>query len=129
MIQTFIDIDEAQAERYERLLLQRDTPQPIYCSQPDCSGFLGSMRDFVNRVRKDARCPECEVSTCVLCRNTGHGGDCDLGELEEVMQHFMIRRCPNCGQATMKNGGCSHMKCEGCGADYTWQKDGGIIPW
>lgn len=129
MIQSFAEINEAQAKQYARLLVERDTPQPVYCPQPDCSGFLGSMVHFVDRNNKNVKCPECEVYACVLCHNSAHGGDCDVGELEGIMQRFDIRRCPRCGYATIKNGGCSHMRCKGCGTDYTWQSGGGMVPW
>lgn len=129
MIQTFVEIDEAQTKLYERLLIERDTPQPVYCTQPDCSGFLGSMLQLLKRGNQNVKCTECAFYSCLKCLNSAHGGDCDVGELENIMNRFGIRRCPQCGQATMKNGGCSHMKCQGCGIDYTWQSDGGMVPW
>lgn len=85
------------------------------------------MMEFLGLRNRKVRCSECKVSVCVVCRGPAHGGDRDLGELEGLMKRFGIRRCPNCGHATIEDGGCSHMQCKACGSHYTWQEDGGTV--
>ena len=31
-----------------------------------------------------------------------------------------VRKCPNCGVITEKNGGCDHMRCRQCNHEYYW---------
>lgn len=122
-------MDENQAKKYEKLIHERDTPQPVFCIAPDCPGFLGSLLSFVENNERRAKCPECNISICVICRNAAHVGECVIGEFAKVMNRLGIRQCPRCGYATIKDGGCSHMHCKGCGSHYTWQKDGGMAEW
>ena len=41
-------------------------------------------------------------------------------ELKRGLAGSKWRQCPHCGMATIKNGGCSHMKCGLCKKDYCW---------
>lgn len=106
--QIYIRLDEDQAKAYKRFLIERDTLQPVFCPRPDCTGFLGAILQLAKDQDRNSQCPECAFYFCIMCSATAHGGRCDPEELEGLMG-IGLCRCPNCGYATMEDGGCSHI--------------------
>lgn len=45
-------------------------------------------------------------------------------DFTELLASGKVRRCPLCGEAIEKNGGCRHMVCPTCRSDWWWTKDG-----
>ena len=101
-------------------------------------GEEGDMRKF--------KCGECGNSYCVLCskvwqqdrlshtakscakykqqREANGIPDPQLTlakEFKRLLRDGIIRKCPRCGEAIVKNGGCSHMNCRNCGAHFCWR--------
>lgn len=118
-----------QCQGYERELLERDTIDPFFCGNPHCNVLIGSMSLWDlsrGRVRnKGVLCPKCKLHTCAGCRTLKHPGIClDQKELVELFKSADIRRCPKCGAAIEKNGGCSHIQCRSCKSHFTWERNG-----
>lgn len=65
------------------------------------------------------QCPGCEKRMCTQCRNEYHGeGLCPASkQMAKVLQESNTSRCPGCGQAVTKVGGCDHMTCR-CGTHF-----------
>ena len=79
-------------------------------------------------IDREFRCqnPECELVSCRLCRSSTHipmsceeyqkeNGHSKRHEVEESMSAAVIRQCPRCKTATIKEEGCNKVSCT-CGA-------------
>lgn len=83
---------------------------------------------------KEFRCrmPDCETVSCRLCKVKSHlpmtcaehkkeQGVSERHVLEEAMTNALVRPCPKCSVAILKEGGCNKMvctKCATCVCDY-----------
>lgn len=65
------------------------------------------------------RSPCCGSEICFVCNTRGwhDAGHCRRERIKRVGRGAQF--CPQCGVATERNGGCSHMACV-CGAHWTW---------
>ena len=91
------------------------------------------------KVDKEFRCrnPECEKTSCRLCRKDSHipmsckeykesfGVD-ERHAVEEAMTKALLKACPKCGKQILKQDGCNKiicfcggMLCDYCGKDIT----------
>lgn len=113
-------------------------------------GKLGSARIFLEGEgggdMRQFKCGECGNSYCVLCSKVwqqdklSHKGiSCDNykerrkrrgipdpqlavdREFKRMVRDGIVRKCPRCGEAIVKNGGCSHMHCRTCKTDFCWR--------
>lgn len=103
-------LDDDALDRFTRKALEWQTPNRLYCFDPDCATFISPM---AARDDGSAPCPECLKSTCVVCKSDSHRGDCpedkDLQELKEVAQEEGWQRCPRCKRFVELTQGCHHI--------------------
>lgn len=96
-------------QQFKKKSIEFSTPDRLYCHQPTCSAFIppSMFKDGM------AQCPECNATTCTICKKATHRGDCPADkELQEVLQ--MARdngwqRCPKCFTMVELLMGCFHM--------------------
>jgi ariadne-1 len=81
--------------------------QQVDCPQEDCVGlgYLGS-----------------DTVMCFVCEHQWvHEAQCVQQESDDPnAMPAGIKKCPNCGMLTEKNGGCDHMTCKRCRHEYWW---------
>lgn len=98
-------------QRYMRKVPEWETKNRLYCARSNCGAWIPHGR--VIRDRDKARCPECDKTTCTLCRGKGHRGDCPadqtLQQLLAVAKASKWQRCYNCHRFVELNLGCNHI--------------------
>lgn len=126
-IREYLRVNSEDMKKHIRALRIQDTVQPLFCPNPDCEYPIDSLPDLVKKGAKRAcvECRRCKISVCTLCQQVWHIKECPPDDMWELMRECDIRRCPFCGQTTMKDGGCDHMICGRCGKDYYWTAKGG----
>jgi len=86
-----------------------DTPNRIYCSNPDCSKWIRP----VHVEAEVATCTACSQKTCTTCKGKQHDGLCpeDKGvkELMGYAEQNKWQTCPNCKNMVELNRGCYHI--------------------
>lgn len=96
-------------EAFNEKKIELDTADRIYCYEPSCNAFIPQ-----SRIAHDtARCPQCQRSTCTMCRHASHAGDCPqdtaLQQVLQLAQEAGWQRCSNCHRLVEPNIGCYHM--------------------
>ena len=86
----------------------------LYCSNPNCSTFLGSSQGRLSLV--GIECLHCHVSTCPQCKESAHPGEeCGVSASNEALQALAKTQgwqtCPGCSAVVELNLGCYHMTC------------------
>ncbi|KAI9686337.1 MAG: hypothetical protein M1822_003682 [Bathelium mastoideum] len=107
--------------QYERMQLERATPNPLYCANQRCGQFIPPT---FHQGPDEAMCDQCDRITCRLCRNTAHGNNvCPQDEgarqVEWLANDRGWRRCPGCGEMVERDYGCNHMTCR-CGSQWCY---------
>lgn len=80
-----------------------------YCA--GCAKFIPGDRIL----EKGATCSECLTSTCTVCKEKVHQGDChsklqqDIKDLEALAEKNGWKKCSNCLMLVEHNTGCNHM--------------------
>ena len=121
-------LDSKALECLDRLQLQDDLRAadiPNFEKCPFCD--FGAICPPVN-VDREFRCcmPECERTSCRLCKRDSHvpmtceefkkeDGVAERHALEEAMTNALIRTCPQCKVAVLKEDGCNKVSCSRCG--------------
>lgn len=125
-------------ERFDQLLLRKmlqGEPGFRWCANPSCAS--GQIVEDFNPSNSGwntfLRCHHCQHRTCVYHRCSWHtertckqyeadGRNSDEVGLLQYFEREGVKRCPNCGHAIEKNGGCDHMTCNrqagGCGSEF-----------
>ena len=84
-------------------------PNRTYCHENTCSAFIHP-DDFQGDV---ATCPQCQSTTCNICRGAGHEGDCPEDEATQEMIRFAAeqgwQRCQQCHRMVELDYGCNHI--------------------
>jgi IBR domain, a half RING-finger domain len=100
----------------------------VYCSNATCSEFLGTGGTDLT-ARRSMTCPECDHSTCSICRgpahprNTACSQDEGTGAIQSLMEENQWQRCPECHRVIELTYGCFHMTCV-CRAQFCYQCSG-----
>uniref|UniRef100_A0A1I8A4G9 RBR-type E3 ubiquitin transferase n=1 Tax=Steinernema glaseri TaxID=37863 RepID=A0A1I8A4G9_9BILA len=87
-----------------------------FCPRAECGAAF-----MVQPWEEDDRlvlCPKCSRTFCSTCRNPER---CLCGDTEDETQkaiRTISKQCPKCSVNTERNGGCSHIHCTQCGADW-----------
>lgn len=118
-------------EEYDRILYEKNTWNAFYCGNHNCTALIGSLNLWAlgrgSAKTNGILCPQCGWRTCSLCRAPKHVGSCLVEkELIELFKRADIRRCPKCGEAIEKNGGCAHIQCRRCDNHFWWTEDGAL---
>ena len=107
--------------RYSLWLLERTTPNPVYCSRRGCGVFLPP----VQADGPDAMiCLECGVLTCRHCQRAFHPGiecaaDVDTQQARALATRNGWKPCPRCRNMVERRSGCPHMTCR-CGQEFCY---------
>uniref|UniRef100_A0A7S2GDL8 RING-type domain-containing protein n=1 Tax=Haptolina brevifila TaxID=156173 RepID=A0A7S2GDL8_9EUKA len=122
---------ELATQLQRREVLQRNSLFPkcmqVECRRTECVGigYLGY---------ETIMCMVCEDQWAAAEETVVHFGDhlLDVRELAKLSDGELatvklsgtitvaMRKCPNCGMITEKNGGCDHMRCLKCNHEYYW---------
>ena len=114
-----VDINLAQAHispdflaSYALMLLEFDTPNPLYCSTPKCSTFIPPAS-----IKGDTgTCTKCAADTCRYCKKPSHSGICTEDKegqtLRDLAKQKGWKECPKCKRFVERNTGCLHMTCK-----------------
>lgn len=89
-----------------------------WCPRPDCGKVVRKPGCCRNR----SVC-KCGQEMCFKCGGVWHTGRCQYeGSLlfKAYQSVAPMARCPKCKIPTEKDGGCAHMSCTRCNADWCW---------
>ena len=108
-----------QQKNAEFSILSKDR---LYCSNPNCSTFLGSSTDRLPLA--GINCPRCHINTCPKCKELAHPGEgCGVKAADEALQALARGKkwqtCPGCHAVVEHNQGCNHMSCR-CGTQFCY---------
>ena len=115
-------LQEDAYNQYRDMLEETSTPNPIYCSNRDCSAFIPA----ANARGPDLiECHRCDRATCRHCRNRYHPGtecaaDVDTQRARSLAAAQGWKACPNCSNMVEKSSGCLHMTCR-CGTEFCYR--------
>lgn len=97
------------ATNFVKMEREFSTPDRTYCSRPACSSWIPPERIQA----ETATCPVCLETTCTICRNHGHEGDCPFDEAlrdtERLASELGWQRCYQCRRFVELEFGCNHM--------------------
>ncbi|KAI0113712.1 hypothetical protein GGR51DRAFT_546919 [Nemania sp. FL0031] len=106
-------------QQFKKKSIEWSTSNRTYCHRSSCSTFI-PLWMIQNGV---ARCPKCQIQTCITCKGPMHGGDCPSDtELQMVLQiarKERWQRCQKCFTMVELNHGCFHITCK-CGAQFCY---------
>src|SRR6266498_5971479 len=109
-------------QEYELLVLERSTPNPVYCKGRECARFIPPSQA---RGPDALHCSHCGRNTCKHCREWSHPGtDCPQNPEAQRAREMATSRgwkiCPSCGNMVEKRDGCAHIVCR-CGAEFCYR--------
>lgn len=97
------------AKEFEAKHTELSTKNRTYCHDQDCSTFIpaDATADDI------ATCPRCRRTTCVVCKQASHLGDCPedtaLQQLLNAADENQWQRCRQYNRVVELNYGCNHM--------------------
>ena len=111
--------------------LIRSDPALSYCPNAACSSLVCTKRNSNDHPRcSESACGACGERWCPSCGEEPHWpaecGECRTFEVRHgegvpsLQVSEGIKPCPNCNVPIEKNGGCLHMRCWQCKADFCW---------
>lgn len=110
----------------KRVELEVPATNRIFCPNPTCSSFLGS----IENADKNINCEKCGTSVCPLCRQASHAGEiCSenaaIMEVRELARREHWQTCPGCKAVIELYQGCYHITCR-CRAQFCYLC---AVPW
>ncbi|KAG7448746.1 uncharacterized protein BT62DRAFT_725362 [Guyanagaster necrorhizus] len=120
-------VEASVVAAFKEKSIEFSTPIRVYCSNPNCSRFLGPKNDG-----KSPSAPltcSCTTVTCNSCRGTIANGDirshtCTSDTLEQEVRALADKKkwatCPGCNNLVELSVGCSHMTCR-CGTQFCYR--------
>lgn len=104
---------------YRAKMVERSTPNPIYCPQPNCSAFIPP----ANYKGDMAICLKCGFVSCRFCKNPEHKGTCppdkNGAKLLNLANDSHWTQCKRCNAIVERDEGCLHMTCT-CGHEFCY---------
>lgn len=96
--------------KYRAKKVEVETPNRTYCHKQECSAFIPPQ----HIVSDLATCPECQATTCSICKAATHEGtDCPEDEaaqqLLEMANGEGWKQCHACNTVVELMEGCNHM--------------------
>lgn len=115
-------VEPSVFDKFERFKLMKTDQTYRECPTCSCAVTGGSQR------RPQLTCENCGLVFCFLHSNAHPGQTCRQYErarrAEEKMAAAAVaacsRRCPGCRTPIMRDGGCNHMTCSNCSANFCW---------
>jgi len=118
------DEDALAAQRYRQFKRMRADRSLRPC--PGCEHLCKPELDEDEQVIPAMTCPSCQAEFCYYHSWAHRGADCTAyaAQMQEeeaaIKVAFDTKECPSCGWRTEKSGGCNHMTCQHCQADWCW---------
>lgn len=112
-------LEARERETTEALLLSANVAARLFC----VCGAVGIVEE--GAVGDGTVACICGLVYCLRCGNIAHAAE-QCGVPRDTLQwvNQNAKRCPNCGTAIEKNGGCNHVTCTrsagGCGYEMCW---------
>ncbi|GMR44299.1 hypothetical protein PMAYCL1PPCAC_14494 [Pristionchus mayeri] len=103
-------------------------PRPLYAIALAVSQKGVSSTPDEEEPRRPIACPHCAKQFCGVCRREPCTCE-DEEAANRVLFEATTRACPRCEARTERTGGCAHMHCAACGADWcfvcvaTWTEE------
>ena len=97
------------AKEFEAKEPELRTKNRTYCHDRICATFIP-----IHAIENDvASCPRCERTTCTMCKQPSHSGDCPqdtaLQQLLDTANAAQWQRCYQCTRIVELDHGCNHM--------------------
>ncbi|KAK1816479.1 hypothetical protein LTR12_009070 [Friedmanniomyces endolithicus] len=109
------------AKLFEAKYAELSTENRVYCHDVRCNSFIPTTA--VDASNDIVRCPDCDRTTCAICKGPSHTGDCPndtaLQQLIDVAHAEQWQRCLDCKRFVELEQGCNHMTCP-CGAQFCY---------
>lgn len=103
-------LDSDFTKHFLKKSVEFNTSNRTYCHRPSCSSFIPPSRIEGER----GRCLDCNESTCTICKNRSHAGDCpedtNTQQVLEMASQEGWQRCYKCRRLVELNHGCNHMR-------------------
>jgi ariadne-1 len=98
-----------------------------YCPGADCR-CVAAVNQLVSSLPKSVTCGSCCSPFCFACgERPHHPATCEdysswkrLKESSRLWLKHHSKPCPGCQAPIEKNGGCNHVHCSSCQADFCW---------
>lgn len=102
-------------------------PRLKHCPGANCTIVFQAKQNLAHKVK----CSACSASMCFKCKTAYHAPtDCQTikkwltkcADDSETANYISVntKDCPKCHICIEKNGGCNHMQCTGCKANFCW---------
>mmetsp|Transcript_2614 Transcript_2614/g.3451 ORF Transcript_2614/g.3451 Transcript_2614/m.3451 type:complete len:257 (+) Transcript_2614:153-923(+) len=129
LIDDEIIFDSISADVLEKLFRwrKREDLSKVQCPKSDCLSYF-----YADSRKEELRCTVCQHIFCTKCFKTAHGKEsCTKAANDEKLfskwveeknkdpKAVQVQRC-FCGSVIEKNGGCPHMTCSKCKAEFCW---------
>jgi hypothetical protein len=97
------------ARDFEYKMPELDTKDRTYCHDVDCAKFIP-----IGAINEDiGTCPNCSKTTCTICKEASHSGDCPedtaLNQLVDMAIVQQWQRCYSCKRIVELGVGCNHI--------------------
>lgn len=104
-------VSPATFARYQRKVAEHETPyrDRVYCFK--CNEWIPP--SHISGTKKRAYCLPCGSITCVQCKEAHHSPPCQISDRQAddtELRQAGVKRCPQCGCPTYREGGCKFMK-------------------
>ena len=108
--------------KYQELILELTTPNPMYCCNASCAKFLPPLA-IVGEI---GTCKDCKTQTCRHCRKPVHPGvfceeDKETKAVKELAMQKGWKTCPGCNHLIERQSGCLHMTCSRCQTAFCYR--------
>ena len=115
---------DAIADKFARFLARKADPGAVEC--PSCDALVAAQGERGPGEDEHARvCAACGTAFCARHALAHAGKTCASlrstrgRKRAAVWRYLNTQKCPRCGDAVQRNGGCPQMTCR-CGARFCW---------
>lgn len=100
------------AKDFEVKYPELSTANRVYCHDPNCGAWIP--KSLINDDTNISTCPNCDKTTCSMCKAPSHSGDCPedeaLQQLISIANAEEWQRCSECKRFVELNTGCNHIR-------------------
>lgn len=125
MILSYTALQKAEKFALDKFINSSGKERYAFCEIPRCE-FIYE-KNAVNSETMVRYCPRCNFLVCTKCKEPAkkyHNSDCQKKWIRNNDRKSSIWlkentvSCPKCKLSVEKSGGCNHMTCKDCGANY-----------